>query len=71
MCYRNLGTLVCFSCARRVGEQPMGMSPCLTVCGKFVSRVTPAVVEGECGVCRQAREGRADLARQLNQAFGK
>ncbi|RKK74155.1 hypothetical protein BFJ69_g8757 [Fusarium oxysporum] len=49
MCYANLGTLICQACGRRVGEQPVGTSPCLTVCGKYVSRVTGTVVSGECG----------------------
>ncbi|KPM38425.1 hypothetical protein AK830_g8123 [Neonectria ditissima] len=70
MCYRNLGTLICYSCGRRVGEQPVGMSPCRAVCGKFVSRVTGAVVQGECGVCHQAKEERVNLAQRLNQQHG-
>ncbi|KAI8668875.1 hypothetical protein NCS57_00700700 [Fusarium keratoplasticum] len=49
MCYANLGTLVCQACGRRVGEQPVGTTPCLAGCGKYVSRVTGAVVRGECG----------------------
>ncbi|KAF0640279.1 hypothetical protein FPSE5266_20207 [Fusarium pseudograminearum] len=44
MCYSDLGTLVCQACGRRVGEQPVGTSPCLAICGKYVSRVTGTVV---------------------------
>ncbi|RSL56365.1 hypothetical protein CEP53_006799 [Fusarium sp. AF-6] len=43
MCYANLGTLICQACGRRVGEQPVGTTPCLAGCGKYVSRVTGAV----------------------------
>ena len=68
MCFVNLGTLVCQACGQRVGEQPVGMVPCATTCGKFVTKVTSEVVSGECGVCRDAREKRTDLARRVTQA---
>ncbi|KAI8673482.1 hypothetical protein MRS44_007407 [Fusarium solani] len=71
MCYANLGTLVCQACGRRVGEQPVGTTPCLAGCGKYVSRVTGAVVRGECGVCSEAKEQRSQLTMRLNRAFGK
>lgn len=71
MCYANLGTLICQACGRRVGEQPVGTTPCLAGCGKYVSRVTGAVVRGECGVCSQAKEQRSQLTMRLNRAFGK
>ncbi|CEI70088.1 hypothetical protein FVEN_g13056 [Fusarium venenatum] len=71
MCYSNLGTLVCQACGRRVGEQPVGTSPCLAICGKYVSRVTGTVVSGECGVCSEAKEHRTQLTTRLNRAFSK
>lgn len=71
MCFANLGTLTCQSCGRRVGEQPVGTTPCLLRCGKFVSRVTGQLVQGECSLCEGKREERTDLARRLNRAFGR
>lgn len=71
MCFANLGTLICQSCGRRVGEQPIDTSPCLVRCGKFVSRVTMQIVQGECGVCASKREERATMARRLNLVFGR
>ncbi|KAF5011545.1 hypothetical protein FDECE_2345 [Fusarium decemcellulare] len=71
MCYANLGTLICQACGRRVGEQPVGTTPCLAGCGKYVSRVTGAVVRGECGVCSEAKEQRSQMTMRLNRAFSK
>ena len=71
MCFVNLGTLTCQACGQRIGEQPVGTVPCVTKCGKFLSKVTGEVVPGECGVCRDVREKRTDLARRVTQAFKK
>ena len=68
MCFTNLDTLICQACGRRVGEQLVGMTPCWAMCRKFV---TGEVVQSESGVCRDAREERADLARRLTRASRK
>ncbi|KAM0468887.1 hypothetical protein ACHAP7_010404 [Fusarium lateritium] len=71
MCYSNLGTLVCQACGRRVGEQPVGTTPCFATCGKYVSRVTGNVISGECGVCNEAKAQRNQMTTRLNRAFSK
>ncbi|KAJ0127363.1 Acid trehalase [Fusarium oxysporum f. sp. albedinis] len=71
MCFINLGTIICQVCGQRVGEQPVEMVTCATICGKFVTKVTTEVVSGECGVCRDAREKSTDLARKVTQACKK
>jgi hypothetical protein len=68
MCFINLDTLICQECGQRVGEQPVEIVPCATICGKFVIKVTSEAVSGECSVCRDAREKRIDLARKVTQA---
>ncbi|KAH6874207.1 hypothetical protein B0T10DRAFT_233250 [Thelonectria olida] len=71
MCFANLVMLICQVCGRRMGEQPMGTTPCWAMCGKFVSKVSGEAVQSECGVCRYAREERADLARRITWASRK